>query len=50
MNMAKIPSGYFQNGKEVLWKMKSTNILVDCSWSLIRETPTGEYKTQEKKK
>jgi hypothetical protein len=28
----------------------SPNILADCSWSLIRERPTGEYKGQKKMK
>jgi len=29
-----------------LW---SPNMLADCSWSLIRETPTGKYERQKKK-
>jgi len=28
----------------------STNILADCCWSLIRETLTGENKSQKKTK
>jgi hypothetical protein len=32
------------NGK---WSPK---MLADCSWSLIRETQTGEYKWQKKMK
>jgi hypothetical protein len=32
------------NGK---WSPK---ILADCSWSLTRETPIGEYNRQKKKK
>jgi hypothetical protein len=47
--MAKLPSRHFQNGTEVQWKMES-NTLADCCWSLIRETPTGEYKRQKKTK
>jgi hypothetical protein len=28
----------------------SSKMLADCSWSLIRETPAGEYKRQKKTK
>jgi hypothetical protein len=28
----------------------SSNILADCCWSLIRETPTGECKMEKKTK
>jgi hypothetical protein len=28
----------------------SANILADYCWILIKETPTGEYKSQKKKK
>jgi hypothetical protein len=47
--MAKLPSGHFQNGTEVNGKW-SPNMLVGYCWSLIRETPSGEYKRRKKMK
>jgi hypothetical protein len=49
INMAKLPSGHFQNGTEVQWKM-GPNMLADCCRSLTTETPAGEYKRQKKTK
>jgi len=37
----KLKGGTMENG--------SPNMLADCYWSLIRETPTGEYRRQNEK-
>jgi hypothetical protein len=47
--LGEVPLGHFRNGKEVQWKW-SPKMLADCSWSLTKETPTGTYKRQKKKK
>jgi len=49
MNMAKIPSGHFPNGKDVQWKMVSTYV----GWPLLefyKGDPAGKYKRQKKTK
>jgi hypothetical protein len=46
--MEKMSLGYFEMEKTFNGKW-SPSMLAGCSWSLIRETPNGEYKTQKKK-
>jgi hypothetical protein len=44
-----IPSEYFTNSKALQWKW-SLDVLANCCWSLLRETPIGENKRQKKTK
>jgi hypothetical protein len=49
MNMEKCHYDISEMEKRFSGKW-SPNMLAGCSWSLTRETPTGEYKKMMKKK
>jgi hypothetical protein len=50
MNMVKDSIRIFPKLKRGTMENGSPNMLADCYWSLIRETPTGECKRQNKTK
>jgi hypothetical protein len=57
VNMGAIFDEYRKKGHQDISEIEerlngkwSRNMLADCCWSLMRETPTGEYKRQKKTK